>query len=185
MPTALPCGLRCPGPAYSPQERSTEPGRFVGLELQLKLLMAKANTAPFVLKHGPESAASGLYPQPTETCLPITWAMSCLPQRFTLTYTHTHHLTAHPNPLRTHTHTPAETVISMVINCGVPLRLIERVSEGGGRNEWRTLFDVGWGCVCQALGWVLLCKHSCVSSCSCVLICLGFFHTNNLDCAFF
>lgn len=42
------------------------------LELQLKLLIAKANTAPFVLKHRPESAASGLYPQPTETCLPIT-----------------------------------------------------------------------------------------------------------------
>lgn len=44
----------------------------VRLELQLKLLIVKANTAPFVLKHRPESAASGLYPQPTETCLPIT-----------------------------------------------------------------------------------------------------------------
>lgn len=46
------------------------------------------------------------------------------------------------------------------------------------------LFDAGRGCVCQALGWVLLCKHSCVSSCSCVLVCSGYFHTNILDCAF-
>ncbi len=143
------------------------PGRTVGL--QWKLLMVKADTAPFVLKHRPERAASGLYPQPTETCLPITWAMSCLPQRFT--YTHTP-FDRTPTPF---THTPAETVISMVINCAVPLRLMGRMSEGG---------DAGRGCVCQALGWVLLCKHSCVSSCSCVLICLGSFHTNILDCAF-
>ncbi len=101
----LPCGLLGSGPPNRLQERSTIPGRNVGLELQWKLLMVKADTAPFVLKHRPESAASGLYPQPTETCLPITWAMSCLPQRFTLTYTHTHPLTApqppsHAHPLR-------------------------------------------------------------------------------------
>ncbi len=88
-------------------------------------------------------------------------------------HTHTHTpFDCTPTPF---THTPAETVISMVINCAVPLRLMGRMSEGG---------DAGRGCVCQALGWVLLCKHSCVSSCSCVLICLGSFHTNILDCAF-
>lgn len=112
--------------------RSTVLNRFVGLELQGKLLMEKA----FVLKHGPERAALSLCPQPSETYHPITWTTSCLPQRFTLTNTRTHPLTAPQPPTHTHTPSPAEVVISTVINCEIPLRLIESVGVcvcvGGG-----------------------------------------------------